>query len=182
MNYEQLSKEISYALRHAPWEYELEMDLDGSVLISQLLSAINEENKYSQEVAKADLEYIIKTSEKKHHEISGDKIRALYGHSIPMKIEKSIGNPPDILYHGTAKRFLDSILQNGLQPMNRQYVHLSVDTETATQVGKRRDNQPIILKIDTKLAFLSGIAFYIGNEKVWLADSIPPQFISVMNK
>ena len=43
MNYEQLSKEISYALRYAPWEYELEMDQDGFVLISQLLSAINEE-------------------------------------------------------------------------------------------------------------------------------------------
>ena len=137
--------------------------------------------KYSREIVEADLEYIIKTSEKKRHEISGDKIRALYGHSIPMKIEKSIGNPPDILYSKTAKRFLDSILQNGLQPMSRQYVHLSADTETATQVGKRRDNQPVILKIDTKLASLSGIAFYIGNEKVWLADSVPPQFISVLN-
>ena len=157
------------------------MDQNGFVLIHQLLSSINEEKKYSREIVEADLEYIIKTSEKKRHEISGDKIRALYGHSIPMKIEKSIGNPPDILYHGTAKRFLDSILQKGLQPMNRQYVHLSVDTETATQVGKRRDNQPVILKIDTKLASLSGIAFYIGNEKVWLADSVPPQFISVLN-
>ena len=137
--------------------------------------------KYSREIVEADLEYIIKTSEKKRHEISGDKIRALYGHSIPMKIEKSIGNPPDILYSKTAKRFLDSILQNGLQPMNRQYVHLSADTETATQVGKRRDNQPVILKIDTKLASLSGIAFYIGNEKVRLTDSVPPQFISVLN-
>ena len=137
--------------------------------------------KYSREIVEADLEYIIKTSEKKRHEISGDKIRALYGHSIPMKIEKSIGNPPDILYSKTAKRFLDSILQNGLQPMSRQYVHLSADTETATQVGKRRDNQPVILKIDTKLASLSCIAFYIGNEKVWLTDSVPPQFISVLN-
>ena len=29
MNYEKLSKEVSYALRHAPWEYELEMDEEG---------------------------------------------------------------------------------------------------------------------------------------------------------
>ena len=122
--------------------------------------------KYSREIVEADLEYIIKTSEKKRHEISGDKIRALYGHSIPMKIEKSIGNPPDILYSKTAKRFLDSILQNGLQPMNRQYVHLSVDTETATQVGKRRDNQPVVLEINTKKAMENGIPFYIRNEKV----------------
>ena len=29
MNYEKLSKEVSYALRHAPLEYELEMDEEG---------------------------------------------------------------------------------------------------------------------------------------------------------
>ena len=29
MKYEELSKEVSYALRHAPWEYELEMDEEG---------------------------------------------------------------------------------------------------------------------------------------------------------
>lgn len=50
MNYEQLSKEISYALRYAPWEYELEMDQDGFVLISQLLSAINEEKSIQEKL------------------------------------------------------------------------------------------------------------------------------------
>lgn len=34
MNYTELSKEISYALRHAPWEYELELDEEGFVPIS----------------------------------------------------------------------------------------------------------------------------------------------------
>ena len=29
MNYIELSKEISYALRHDPWEYELELDENG---------------------------------------------------------------------------------------------------------------------------------------------------------
>ena len=36
MKYEELSKEVSYALRHAPWEYELEMDEEGWVSIEQL--------------------------------------------------------------------------------------------------------------------------------------------------
>ena len=31
----ELSKEISYALRHASWEYELEMDEAGWVLVGQ---------------------------------------------------------------------------------------------------------------------------------------------------
>ena len=37
MNHEKLSKEVSYALRHAPWEYEFEMDEEGWVNTEQLL-------------------------------------------------------------------------------------------------------------------------------------------------
>lgn len=40
-NFEDLSKEISYALRHAPWEYELEMEEEGWVLVEQLVRALN---------------------------------------------------------------------------------------------------------------------------------------------
>lgn len=74
MNLVELSKEISYALRHAPWEYELELDEQGFVPIAQLLHALNESNEFEREIIQADLEQIIATSEKKRHEIVGDKI------------------------------------------------------------------------------------------------------------
>lgn len=90
MKLTELSKEISYALRHAPHEYELELDEEGFVPIDQLLHAINEGGNYDRTVTKADLEEIIRTSEKKRHEIVGDKIRALYGHSVPQFIKKEI--------------------------------------------------------------------------------------------
>ena len=138
MDYITLSKEISYALRHAPREYELEIDEEGFVELSQLLSAINEECKYPKEIGKDDILHIMKISDKKRFEIAGEKIRALYGHSIPMHIKKEETVPPDILYHGTAKIFLPSIMENGLSPMRRQYVHLSSDIETALLVGKLR--------------------------------------------
>ena len=180
MDYVKLSKEVSYALRHAPWEYELELDENGFVLIEQLLNSLNSLNEYGRYVTREDLEYIIANSDKKRHEIVGDKIRALYGHSVPNKIEKIPGLPPDILYHGTAKRFVDSIMKEGLLPMKRQYVHLSVDTTMATLVGKRRDNDPIILEIDAREALNDGIKFYIGNDKVWLCDKIPPKYIKIL--
>ncbi len=182
MDYTNLSKEVSYALRHAPWEYELELDEEGFVPINQLLDALNSSGNYARTVTKADLQYIIDNSDKKRHEIVNDKIRALYGHSVPNKISKEKAMPPDVLYHGTAKRFLDSIIKNGLLPMNRQYVHLSVDIETATVVGKRRDADPVILEIDSKHAAQEGIIFYIGNDKVWLCDKLPPKYIKVLNK
>lgn len=170
MDYIKLSKEISYALRHAPWEYELEMNEEGFVPLEQLLSAL--------EITKDDVIKVMEISEKKRLELDGDKIRALYGHSIPMHIKKTEGIPPSILYHGTAKRFIPSIKETGLLPMKRQYVHLSVDEETATAVGKRRDNSPVLLKIDTQQAIADGIRFYIGNDKVWLCDKLPAKYIS----
>ena len=48
MDYIALSKEISYTLRHAPWEYELEMDESGFVSLAQLFCAINEEERYQK--------------------------------------------------------------------------------------------------------------------------------------
>ena len=179
MNLVELSKEISYALRHAPWEYELELDEQGFVPIAQLLHALNESGTYEREVTQADLEQIIANSEKKRHEIVGDKIRALYGHTVPQIIKKEPGIPPAVLYHVTTHRALPQILQDGLKPMQRQYVHLSIDVETATRVGKRRDLEPVILKIDTEAAQKAGIQFYIGNDKVWLCNRVPKECITV---
>lgn len=176
---DELSKEISYALRHAPWEYELEMDKEGWVSVGQLLDALQKVEKWKN-IGEADLKEMIEKSEKKRHELKDGRIRAYYGHSIPMRIQKEEKSPPDILYHGTARRFLESISENGLMPQNRQYVHLSQDIETAEKVGKRHDNKPCILIIDAKKAWNEGIKFYLGNEKVWLADAISSRYIKKM--
>lgn len=178
-NLESLSKEVSYALRHVPWEYELELDDDGWVGVDQLLTALRLNPKWSNVIV-SDLELMIFESEKKRHEIADGRIRAFYGHSIPNKILKSEEIPPATLYHGTARMVKDSILQEGLKPNQRQYVHLSQDIETAMLVGKRRDFDPIIFQINSKLAYENGVKFYLGNEKVWLADVIPPKYLNAI--
>ena len=160
----ELSKEISYALRHAPWEYELEMDEEGWVPIEQLLDALHRKNDWKS-ITQEDIQQMIDISEKKRHEIVGSRIRAFYGHSIPMKISKIQSKPPEILYHGTARRFMESIVKNGLAPQSRQYVHLSQDVETAQNVGKRHDDKPYILRIDSLRAWNDGISFYYGMKR-----------------
>lgn len=181
IDYTKLSKEVSYALRHAPWEYELELDAEGWVPVSQLLQALRQCKEWKN-LALDDLIIMIEKSEKKRHEVKEEKIRALYGHSTPMKIIKTEAVPPKTLYHGTASRFVESIEKNGLSPMSRQYVHLSEDIETAKSVGKRKDNHPIILVINTEKARAAGVRFYFGNEKVWLSDRIPSVFIELFEE
>lgn len=176
IDYNELSKEIAYALRHAPWEYELEMDDEGWVSIEQLLSSLHEDEKWKN-LSENDLAMMINESERKRFTILNSKIKAYYGHSIPMKIIQEERIPPRILYHGTARRFLNSIKQKGLLPKSRQYVHLSRSMEMAYSVALRHDNKPCILQIQALQAWKEGTKFYYGNENVWLANEIPMKHI-----
>ncbi len=176
----QLSKTVSHALRHEPWLYELELDECGWVSIEELLPSLRKLKDEWKDIGRAELLKMISQSSKKRYELSGDKIRALYGHSIPGKLVKQKLEPPEFLYHGTSLSVLKEIKNEGLLPMSRQYVHLSTDIETAQQVGFRKTREPVILKINAKKAYDKGINFYIGNEHVWLADYIPSEYIVVM--
>jgi len=179
MNYLDLSKEISYALRHAPHDYGLCLDKYGYANVDVLISTLREQERFKT-LTLNNIEKMIQTSSKKRHEIHDGKIRALYGHSFMGKMVREIAEPPDILYHGTSHKFTKSIFAIGLVSMDRQYVHLSKDVNTAITVGKRKDDNPVILKIDTRQAWSDGIMFYLGNENIWLADDIPAKYISLL--
>jgi putative RNA 2'-phosphotransferase len=171
-NYSELSKEISYALRHAPQEYGLTIDKQGWIPVESLINALKKQEKYS-DLSVQDIADMIQASEKKRHELVAGRIRALYGHSTEEKIKKDSVCPPEVLYHGTARRFLPKILEQGLISKERQYVHLSEDVETATIVGRRRDEEPVVLRVHAATASNDGICFYNGNETIWLSDYIP---------
>jgi putative RNA 2'-phosphotransferase len=177
MNYSEISRAVSHALRHEPWLYELEVDDEGWTSLEDVLAALRRLRAEWRELAKDDLARMIETSSKRRHEIQTDRIRALYGHSIVGKLKKTPCTPPDILYHGTAPDSVFHIESTGLQPMKRQYVHLSVDDAMAMEVGRRKATYPIILRVQAADAHANGIHFYEGNEKVWLADHVPPEFI-----
>ena len=179
MNHNMLSKEISYALRHSPDEYGLRLDDEGWVELSALIESLKKKNEFER-LTSRDVYAMIELSDKKRHEIVGDKIRATYGHSIDKKIVKKSAVPPEVLYHGTARKFLEKILEIGLIPKKRQYVHLSEDIQTAITVGKRRDAQPVIIKIDSQRAYADGILFFSEANNIWLANSIPAEFLEIM--
>jgi len=61
--------------------------------------------------------------------------------------------------------------------MGRQYVHLSIDVESAYTVGRRRTKNPTILKVFAQESYKAGIKFYEENDGIWLSDAIPAEFI-----
>jgi len=174
--YKALSKTLAHALRHAPWIYELELDEAGWTDVTAVLEALGSRRRWS-DVGLADVAYVIEHQNKERYQLQGEKIRALYGHSLQAKILKEPARPPEVLFHGTSPEAAELILTHGLKPMRRQYVHLSVDRETAVDVGKRKAEQPVLLYVETGAAVEAGISFYRGNDLVWLADVVPAAYI-----
>lgn len=179
IDYKRLSKTIARALRHAPEDYGLELDRAGWVSVDDLLAALRKKRRDWCDLTQSDLETMIARSDKRRYELEDGRIRAYYGHSVPQIIEKEAAEPPETLYHGTSSGSAAHIAREGLQAMNRQYVHLSTDEATARMVGSRHAPQPVILIVRAREAHAAGVRFYLGNDDVWLADVIPPEFIDI---
>ena len=175
--YKNLSKAISHALRHAPSLYGVILEDEGWTDVDQVLIGIYRARHLKELPDRKDVEFIITNSEKQRFELKGDKIRALYGHSVEQNIAMVSSEPPQLLYHGTSPNVVEAIRSEGLKPMKRQYVHLSSDEKTAILVGKRKNRQPVILKIQALQAHESGVYFYDRNDKIWLVETIPPKYI-----
>ena len=179
----EISRTVSYALRHNPDEFNLILDDSGWVLVDELINEIKNKHSNWDWISDLTLIEIQEQSDKQRFEIKDGSIRAMYGHSLPkQRIFLSASQPPDILYHGTTEQATASIKDKGLQPMQRQYVHLSADKETAIIVGKRRCKKPVILIIDAKAASARGVKFYHANEKIWLANSVSEKYIAKYNQ
>lgn len=146
----------------------MEIEEGGWVNIHELMKTLKKKIKW-MDLEENDLYSMIESSNKKRCEIVNNKIRALYGHSIKININRESVKPPQFLFHGTARSFINSIKNNGLLPQDRQYVHLSEDRDTAHHVGIRKDEKPIILKLNAKKAWRNGVSFYKVNDKVWLS-------------
>ena len=173
-----LSKRLSYILRHNPDRFNVSLDKEGWTNIDSILDALHNFPDLI-DLKKEDLLYLLSSQTKRRFQISKNKIKATYGHTVPI-LKKNPMKPPDILYHGTSPKFVKSIMNHGLLKMNRQYVHLSIDLDTAIETGKRKDRNPIIIKVDSKIAYDEGILFYKGSDKVWLSENLLPNFYKII--
>lgn len=163
-------KELAYLLRH---DTSYDFKEGGWREVCDLVK----NHGYSSE----ELENIVLTDDKGRYEFNEDSslIRARQGHSIKVDVGLVPGNPPDMLYHGTSSRFIESIKQEGIKKMSRLYVHLSLDKETALNVAKRHGGSAVILEIDSKRMAEDGIKFYYSRNGYWLTEYIDWKYVKV---
>lgn len=174
-----LSKLLSLVLRHKPEEIGIELDGTGWTDVDVLLDKLAATGKKIDRVL---LERIVRESDKQRFALSADgkKIRANQGHSAMIDLGLLAAIPPGVLFHGTATRFVASILKNGLNSGARMYVHLSSDIKAAFNVGARH-GEPTVLLIDAKQMHLDGHVFNLSENGVWLVHHVPPTYIEPAN-
>lgn len=177
LDLKQLSTTLAHALRHEPERYGLTLDEEGWVEVADLLAALAKYKTRYHGLTRDDLLEVITQSDKPRYELVGDHIRARYGHTVEKRIEYPPATPPETLYHGTNDRSIEAILSDGLQPMARQYVHLSANPQDAKRVGQRKKGVVIVLTIQAAAAYADGVVFYERGEGIWLADYIPARYI-----
>ena len=170
-----ISKFISMILRHKPEAIDITLDEHGWANVDELIAGIAKQYKG---FGMSELEEIVRTDNKQRYSFNEDKtlIRANQGHSIPVDVELEEKEPPIVLYHGTGKKYVESIDRKGLIPKSRLYVHLSKDIATAVNVGKRH-GEPVVYAIDTAKMYQDGFKFYESANKVWLTKSVPTKYM-----
>lgn len=163
-----ISKKMCYILRHDPASVNITMDNHGWVDINKLAQALGLGPQHIVMISACD--------EKNRYEVLDGKVRARQGHSIPVDpglVECT--QPPAKLYHGTDNDNIQSIMEQGLTPQSRMYVHLSANIDTALQVASRRKAAvPVIIEIDTATELALGTKFYLASNGVYHADKITP--------
>lgn len=175
MNLTNLSRYLSLILRHKPEAIDITLDKHGWANVHDLIASIVKNNPgFNMEV----LEEIVRTDNKQRYSFNPDKtlIRANQGHSIPVDVELSEVEPPELLFHGTGKKYVNSILQQGLIPKSRLYVHLSKDIDTVIKVGKRHGKE-VVFQVATGQMCRDGYKFYLSVNGVWLTKEVPVKYL-----
>jgi putative RNA 2'-phosphotransferase len=173
----QISKSLSYVLRHRPDSVGLELETGGWVEVNRLLAAMQ---SHKQSITREVLETVVATSDKQRFEFSNDgqHIRARQGHSVEVDLGYQPATPPTVLYHGTATHHLESILEQGLLKGKRHHLHMSTNKETMIRVGMRH-GKPVLLTIDAVKMHADGFQFFLTGNDVWLTEHVPPKYLQI---
>jgi putative RNA 2'-phosphotransferase len=175
-NMVRLSKRMSSWLRHHPESIGLEMDGAGWVRVDELLTKAA---AHGQAFSRSQLDEVVAENNKRRFEFdeTGTAIRARQGHSVPVNLGYETAEPPEVLYHGTAQATLTLIWRDGLRPMKRHAVHLSLETDTAVKVGSRH-GRPAVLAVAAGRMHAEGYEFFVTGNGVWLTDAVPAEYLT----
>lgn len=170
------SRFLAHVLRHGPESIGIRLDANGWASVADI---VRNSARHGKRLTPELIRSVVATSDKQRFALSEDglRIRANQGHTIAdVDLGLRPAEPPEFLFHGTAFRFLDSIMVNGIAKGKRNHVHLSPDEATALRVGQRH-GESVVLMVLARAMHEKGFEFYLSANGVWLTWHVPARFI-----
>jgi putative RNA 2'-phosphotransferase len=165
-----LAKFIDYILGRRPDEFGLVVDSEGFVKIKELLKVITEEQGWKW-VRRSHLDEVLSSLPNPPVEISDNRIRATNRDHIPQP--NLVQDLPKILYTCIRRRAYPYVADKGISPTRDRQVVLSSCRYLAARMGKRIDQNPVLLCVHVKKSVDNGVVFHQTGESLYVAKSIP---------
>ena len=174
---EKIGRTLAAILRHG--KFGLDMDAQGNVSLKDVMAKIRERNPRMNWLRARHIEALVETDPKGRYVISNGKIRATYGHTIPLDIRLDCEDIPDELFYPATPEEAEIILESGIFPSDRAMVHLSRGYRDAVRAGSVRTEDPVILVIDTGVCMELGSDIGRAAKTVYLCRSVPADAIDI---
>ena len=174
---EKIGRTLAAILRHG--KFGLDMDAQGNVSLKDVMAKIRERNPRMNWLMARHIEALVETDPKGRYVISNGKIRATYGHTIPLDIRLDCEDIPDELFYPATPEEAEIILESGIFPSDRAMVHLSRGYRDAVRAGSVRTEDPVILVIDTGVCMELGSDIGRAAKTVYLCRSVPADAIDI---
>jgi putative RNA 2'-phosphotransferase len=170
----EVSKKLSWLLRHGAGEAGLSMDEAGWAPVDEVLRRLR--------ISEETLARAVEENNKSRLEREGGRIRACQGHStegMPVTREALEASwaryeGPGPLWHGTSLDAVPSILREGILAVGRTHVHLAEATDS--KVGKRAQVD-VLLSVSVPGLRGMGVDIFQSSNGVILVRSVPPSCI-----
>lgn len=174
---EKVGRTLAGILRHG--KFGLPMDSQGYVDMRDVLDKVRERNPRMGWMRTRHIEALVETDPKGRYVISGNKIRATYGHTIPLDIRLDCENIPDELFYPATPEETELLMEAGIYPSDRAMVHLSLTYNDALRAGSVRVDDPVVLVVDTSKCMEMGSDIGRAARTVYLCRHVPPEALSV---
>lgn len=172
---ERITRLLAFMLRHEPEQFDIEVDAFGFADVEDVLDALSE--RLDMDIDNDGLIEAIEAGDRQRYEIQGDRIRALYGHSIPVEPGEPT-QPPQTLYVGLALRDAERAAKYGLRGGRRRFLHLALTEEDARETGRRAAEEYCVITVHALDAWEDGVNFF-DRKSLFLAEEIPTELLDI---
>ncbi len=177
-----LGKTTAGVLRHFHDKYSIEMDDRGWIDMEHFVKVLRNRQKRFHWLRKYHVKALVATDEKNRYQYEDGYIRATYGHSVEVDLDLPTDDIPDKLYAPTTEKESELLLEGGIRPSDRTYVHLSGNYDSAVEAGAYRSDQPVILTVDAEAMIEDGKKIMEAGKGVYLTEEVEPEYLELSDE